>query len=247
MTELILLVLYQLRGDLPRSRIAHPGPPILDSGNKGGLPGDPGQLARRPRMLTVVLTGDKRRPSGQGPGARLTNGLASQRSSASRAARAYRRSPARPASASQPSRRAQQPVNQHPAGNRATERQRPTPDNHLQPRAKFSGQRDRHGDQAYKKHAPKLWVRYLHRCHTRVLPLHPNQGISRAHGVVEHETRYQPPGTGALALNGADPPLHAQKESRRTIQAGVMLGFIRNRFVGSYWAFSWRRRPWLAP
>ena len=31
------------------------------------------------------------------------------------------------------------------------------------------------------------------------------------------------------------------------IQAGVMLGFIWNRFVGSYRAFSCRRRPWLDP
>ena len=83
-------------------------------------------------MLTVVLTGDKRRPSGQGPGTRLRNGLASQRSSASRAARAHRRSPVRPAPPDQPSR-------QSPARNRATERQRPAPDNSPQPRTNSQG------------------------------------------------------------------------------------------------------------
>ena len=31
------------------------------------------------------------------------------------------------------------------------------------------------------------------------------------------------------------------------IQAGGTLGFTRNRFVGSYLAFSWRRRSWLVP
>jgi len=92
-------------------------------------------------MLTVVLTGDKRRPSGQGPGTRLRNGLASQRSPASRAARAHRRSPARPPPPDQPSRPS-------PAANRATERQRPALGNNPQPRAEFSGQRDRRGDQA---------------------------------------------------------------------------------------------------
>jgi hypothetical protein len=55
-------------------------------------------------MLTVVLKGDKRRPSGQGPGARLRVGLASQKNSASRAARANRRSPALPVPPDQPSR-----------------------------------------------------------------------------------------------------------------------------------------------
>ena len=37
--------------------------------------------------MTVVLKGDKRRPSGQGPGARVLNGLSSQHKPASRAAR----------------------------------------------------------------------------------------------------------------------------------------------------------------
>ena len=100
----VVLVFYQLRGNLPRSGMTHPGPPILEPGKPGGLPGDPGHLARRPRMLTVVLTGDKRRPSGQGPGARLRSGLASQRGSASRATRSHRRSPApRPRPPGQPS------------------------------------------------------------------------------------------------------------------------------------------------
>ena len=48
--------------------------------------------------------GDKRRPSGQGPGAKLRNGLVSQRQPASRAARAHRRSPAYPAPPDRPSR-----------------------------------------------------------------------------------------------------------------------------------------------
>jgi hypothetical protein len=45
-------------------------------------------------------------------------------------------------------RRPVSPAGPHPAGNRATERQRPAPGNHPQPRTKFSGQRDRPGDQA---------------------------------------------------------------------------------------------------
>lgn len=71
-------------------------------------------------MLTVVLKGDKRRPSGQGPGAKLRNGLASQNQSASRAARAHRGSPARPA-----------------PPDRATQRQRPAPGNNPQPRTEI--------------------------------------------------------------------------------------------------------------
>jgi hypothetical protein len=43
-----------------------PGPPMLEPVTRRAARG-PGQLARRPRILTVVLTGDKRRPSGQGP------------------------------------------------------------------------------------------------------------------------------------------------------------------------------------
>ena len=50
-------------------------------------------------MLTVVLT---RRTSGQGPSARLRNGLVSQSGSASRAARANSHSRARPAPPDQP-------------------------------------------------------------------------------------------------------------------------------------------------
>ena len=41
MPELIVLIHYQLRGDLPCPRMTHPGPPILGTGNTGGLPGDP--------------------------------------------------------------------------------------------------------------------------------------------------------------------------------------------------------------
>ena len=90
-------------------------------------------------MLTVVLTGDKRRPSGQGPGAKLRNGLASQNRSASRAARANRPSPGTPAPPDQP-------PQQRLAATLATERQQPAPDGNPQPRTQFSGQRDRHGD-----------------------------------------------------------------------------------------------------
>src|SRR6185312_14626337 len=43
----------------------------------GGLPGDPGHLAQEPRIVTVALKGSKRRPSGQGPGARVSSGLVS--------------------------------------------------------------------------------------------------------------------------------------------------------------------------
>jgi hypothetical protein len=39
------------------------------------------------------------------------------------------------------------------------------------------------------------------------------QGCLHVAGIVFCETRYQPPGTGALTPNGADPPLHAQKEA----------------------------------
>jgi hypothetical protein len=70
---------------------------MLGTGIQAGCPGTPVLLARRPRMLTVVLTGDKRRPSGQGPGAKVSNGLSSQKTPASRAARAHPPSPARPA------------------------------------------------------------------------------------------------------------------------------------------------------
>jgi len=45
MPELVVLILHQLRGNLPLPRVTHRGPPILDSGTQGGLPGDPGQLA----------------------------------------------------------------------------------------------------------------------------------------------------------------------------------------------------------
>ena len=91
-------------------------------------------------MLTVVLKGDKRRPSGQGPGARLRNGLASQRSSASRAARAHRPSP--------PARAARSALTAEPG--RKTAPQSGSDPRHTQPaaRTEFSGQRDRRGDQA---------------------------------------------------------------------------------------------------
>ena len=47
-------------------------PPMLRTGKQGGLPGGTlGHLAQRPRILTGVLNGNKRRPSGRGPRARL--------------------------------------------------------------------------------------------------------------------------------------------------------------------------------
>ncbi len=60
------------------------GPPsrrllMLEPGNQGGLPGDPGQAGSRPRILTVVLKATRGDPQGQGPGARLCNGLSSHR------------------------------------------------------------------------------------------------------------------------------------------------------------------------
>ena len=39
--ELIVLVLHQLRGNLPRPRMTHPGPPKLRTGNQAGCPGTP--------------------------------------------------------------------------------------------------------------------------------------------------------------------------------------------------------------
>src|SRR6185437_3163723 len=40
-TKLIVLVLDQLRGNLPRPRMTHPGLPVPGTGNKDGLPGGP--------------------------------------------------------------------------------------------------------------------------------------------------------------------------------------------------------------
>ena len=74
MTELVVLVLHELGGNLPRPRIAHRGLLSLNRVNKAGCPGTPVMLARGPRIVTVVLKGDKRRPSGQGPGARFYTG-----------------------------------------------------------------------------------------------------------------------------------------------------------------------------
>ena len=39
MPELVVLILHQLRGNLPRPRMTHPGPPILRTGNQAGCPG----------------------------------------------------------------------------------------------------------------------------------------------------------------------------------------------------------------
>ena len=43
---------------------------------------------------------------------------------------------------------------------------------------------------AYKDNAPKLWVRYLHRCHTKVHSLHPKPEGLQAIGST---TRSTPP------------------------------------------------------
>jgi hypothetical protein len=68
-------------------------------------------------MLTVVLKATRGDPQGQGPGARLRNGLVSQKGSASRAAR--------PIVAVPPGPRGQNSPHGHgPAANRTTKRQR---------------------------------------------------------------------------------------------------------------------------
>jgi hypothetical protein len=90
-------------------------------------------------MLTVVLKGDKRRPSGQGPGAKLRNGLASQNQSASRAARAHLGSPARPAPPDRP-------LPHSPAQTAPRSGSDPRQATTRSPAPKFSGQRDRRGD-----------------------------------------------------------------------------------------------------
>ena len=110
--------------------------------------------------MTVVLKGDKRRPSGQGPGARVFYGLSSHELSgitgsprpcsqpgppreAGSALPAGDRHPGgglRPPAPAKPGRN---PAGPHPGAGRATERQRPAPGSSPQPRAKFSGPRDR--------------------------------------------------------------------------------------------------------
>jgi hypothetical protein len=76
---------------------------MLGTGNQAGCPGtrsSGSEAANTDRRAQ----GNMRRPSGQGPGARLFNGLASQVEPASRAAPAHRPSPGRPAQCDQPSR-----------------------------------------------------------------------------------------------------------------------------------------------
>ena len=103
-TQLVVLVFHNLRGYLPLLlRVPHTGLLCLEPGNQAGCPGTRSagsEAANTDRRAQ----GNMRRPSGQGPSARLFNGLASQVEPASRAARAYRPSPGRPARRDQPSR-----------------------------------------------------------------------------------------------------------------------------------------------
>ena len=96
-------------------------------------------LARRPRILTVVLEGDMRRLSGQVPAPGFLAGSYPKLSPASQAARAHRLSQPTPA-----------PPNNLPAGHadlaRAAVTRASLPP---QPRAKVSGQRDRPGEKAF--------------------------------------------------------------------------------------------------
>jgi hypothetical protein len=114
---------------------------VLRTGNQAGCLETPVLLARRPRILTVVLEGDMRRLSGQGPGTRLSRGLLAQVVPVWQAARAHRSSQPATSAAEQPSRK--------PRADLATERQRPAPAGILQPRAKLSGQRDRPSEKAF--------------------------------------------------------------------------------------------------
>jgi len=134
--ELVVLVLHQLRGNLPFLVLPTRG--LLSLTREQGLAArGPRSSGSRPRMVTVVLKGDKRRPSGQGPGTRVRNGLASHKSpglTGSPLPSSQPASPARPDRPRTPQTRQQV---------RATKRQRPAPGSHPQPRTKFSGQRDR--------------------------------------------------------------------------------------------------------
>jgi hypothetical protein len=98
----------------------------------------PGHLARKPRILTVVL--DRRQEATlkvKVPAPGLETG--------SHPKVARRHGQPAPIVAAAPSPR--RTISAQGA-NRATERQRPAPGNHPQPRAEYSGQRDRRGDQA---------------------------------------------------------------------------------------------------
>jgi hypothetical protein len=112
---------------------------MLGTGNQAGCPGTRSSGSKAANTDRRAQ-GNMRRPSGQGPGARLFNGLASQVEPASRAARAHRSSP-------RPPRTARSAI---PAKNRTTERQRPAPSDNPQPPAKFSEQRDRPGEKAFQ-------------------------------------------------------------------------------------------------
>jgi len=132
-------------------------------------------------------------------------------SPASRAARAHPPSPARPARHGQPSRsgtgapdgggarrpRRSRGASPHPAASRATERQRPAPDNHPQPRAKFSGQR------AVASARRVFWVQGAGISRTG-LPGPERIGVSfpRA-GVVRRSGSWDPPKDRTLWLAGS--------------------------------------------
>jgi hypothetical protein len=115
---------------------------------RAGCPGIPVLQARRPRIVTVVLKGDKRRPSGQDPGARVFYGLSSHKLSGITGSPRPSSQPREAGSASRPGTatpdgRLRLAASPHPAASRATGRQRPAPASHPHPRAKFSGRPDR--------------------------------------------------------------------------------------------------------
>ena len=120
-----------------------PGPPILGTGNTGGLPGDPviwlkaANTDRRAHRRQEATLRSR-------PRARLLYGLASQSQPASRAARAHSPSPPAPAPPGQRSPRQPAPARwaRHRAAATPASRQPAA-------RAKFSGQRDRPGEEGF--------------------------------------------------------------------------------------------------
>jgi hypothetical protein len=93
--------------------------------NHGGLSGDPGQQARKPRILTGVLKAQEAtlRP---GPGARLSHRLLSHSRMASRAARPHPSTPAAAPAAASAARRAGT-SHRHPAASMPRPASRPQP------------------------------------------------------------------------------------------------------------------------
>ena len=129
--QLVLLVLHQLRANLLLSSSSGGPPPhrlpSSEQVTRRAARGPAAKLARKPRILTVVLKATEGDPQGQVPAPGLITGSHPTERPASRAARAH--PAATPAS---------------PAATPATERRRPQPAAHPQPRAKFSRQRDHH-------------------------------------------------------------------------------------------------------